>query len=71
MDGPKTEPLSLNAEDACRALGVGRSTFWKLMKDGEIPFFSVGRRRLITRDALAQFVRRHEQAGAAATGPAK
>lgn len=71
MKPTTNEAICLSADDAAIAIGIGRTKFWELLKNGTIPSFAIGRRRLVTREALAQFVRQHEQAGSAATGPAK
>jgi excisionase family DNA binding protein len=45
-------------EDAAPIIGVGRTTLFALMRDGEIESVKVGRRRLIPADSLREFVAR-------------
>ena len=49
-------PLLLSAEQAARALAINRSTIFELMATGQIPSVRIGRRRLISRQALAEFI---------------
>jgi excisionase family DNA binding protein len=50
-------------EDAAPIIGVGRTTLFALMRDGEIESVKVGRRRLIPAESLREFVARvrHDQ----------
>jgi excisionase family DNA binding protein len=60
-----TERLADGVDEAARRVGVGRTTMRKLVRDGVIPSFTIGRRRLVTREAQAVFVRSREQAARA------
>jgi excisionase family DNA binding protein len=42
------EPLAISVNHAAKALGVGRSSIYGLMKEGRIEAFKVGRRTLLT-----------------------
>lgn len=42
------ERLSVGAEEAAQILGVGRSTVFKLVKDGTLQGVKLGKRRLFT-----------------------
>jgi excisionase family DNA binding protein len=56
---PKPEveqPLLVSVENAARMLGIGRSSMWKLISRGEIGTRRIGRRTLIRRQALENFV---------------
>jgi excisionase family DNA binding protein len=55
-----TEALLLRIPDVARALGLGRSTVYELVAGGEIPVVRIGRAVRVSRDALAQWVRRQE-----------
>lgn len=44
--------------DAARALGIGRTTMFRLVGDGEIETVMIGRRRLVPAEALREYVQR-------------
>jgi excisionase family DNA binding protein len=46
------EPLSYPINDACAALGVGRTTLYQLAKTGKLKLVKVGKRSLITAASL-------------------
>lgn len=52
------EKLLLRPEEAATALGLGRTKIYSLLALGEIESLTVGRRRLIPRDAVEAFVKR-------------
>ena len=62
MDNPRStlpatgSPLLLGIGDACRTLGIGRSTLFTLLRDGRLPACKVGRRTLIPYDSLRDFL---------------
>jgi excisionase family DNA binding protein len=41
---------------AVRFLGIGRSTLYQIIKEGRLPVRKLGRRTLIMRDDLNQFI---------------
>jgi len=50
-------PLLLTVTQACEMLGgTARSTFYGLMNDGRIATVTVGKRRFVRPEALADFV---------------
>ena len=49
-------PLAHNVPDACRRLGVSRTTLYELIASGEIRSFKVGARTLIPETELRKFV---------------
>lgn len=49
-------PLLLSVKDAAEHLGISRGTLYELVNSGEIESLRIGRRRLISRDALNRFV---------------
>lgn len=53
-------PLAHSIPEACRILGAGRSTIYELIAAGELRSFRIKSRRLVSADALAQFVRDRE-----------
>ena len=57
----------ITVEEAGRALGVSRSTVWRLIQRGELPSIRRGGRRLVPADAARKRPRRG--AGSAAAVP--
>ena len=47
---------------AAARIGVGRTSMYALIDAGEIPTFTVGRRRLVSEAALVAFVERRQAA---------
>ena len=58
MDGK----LLYSVEEAAALLGLGRTLTYELMRAGELRSVVVGRRRLISAAALAEYVRDLESA---------
>jgi excisionase family DNA binding protein len=54
----------ITVEEAGRALGVSRSTVWRLIQRGEIPSIRRGGRRLVPADAARKRPRRAASAAA-------
>lgn len=54
--GPDGGPMLLSVKDAAIQLGVSRGSLYELVQRGEIRSLQLGRRRLISRDALREFV---------------
>jgi excisionase family DNA binding protein len=54
--GRPPEPRCVDIAEAARLLGVGRSTTFRLVADGELASFTVGRRRLIPVYAIDAFI---------------
>jgi excisionase family DNA binding protein len=52
-DGP---PALLSVEEAARRLGVGRTVAYGLIRSGELRSHRIGRRRLVSAAAVAEFV---------------
>ncbi len=50
--------------DAARSLGLGRTKTHQLVASGELRTVTIGRRRLVPRAALEEFVRRLETSAA-------
>ena len=53
---PCEPPLVFGVADACRQLSIKNTTFFELVKTGRLKTFSLGRKRLVTREELARFV---------------
>lgn len=49
-------PLLFSVKDAAVQLGVSRGTMYELINTGEVESISLGRRRLVPRQKLAEFV---------------
>ncbi len=49
-------PLLLSVKDAATHLGVARSKMYELVNNGELPSLALGGRRLVSREALNEFV---------------
>jgi excisionase family DNA binding protein len=52
------ERLAYAPAEAARLIGYSRSGFYLLLSRGEVPSFKLGRRRLITRQHLLEFLQR-------------
>lgn len=50
------ERIYISIREAGRALGVSRSTIYRLMDGGHLQTVKIGRRRLIRREAIAALV---------------
>ena len=50
------EPISMRVPEACRYLGIGRSTLYVLIGDGEIEFIKLGSSTLILTESLRSLV---------------
>ena len=48
--------------ETCRILHVGRTTIYKLMKDGELETMLVGSRRLVFEDSIKSYQERQARA---------
>lgn len=59
----RTQKILLSAEEAAHLLGVHRSTAYQLMTSGGLKSVKIGRRRLIPRSALTDFVIRNTREG--------
>lgn len=57
-----TAPLAHRIPDACRRLGVGRSTLYELIKAGELRTIKIGARTLVPETALQGLVASRLQA---------
>ncbi|NPD66065.1 helix-turn-helix domain-containing protein [Lichenicola cladoniae] len=52
------QKLSYNVPDALAATGIGRTHFYKLMANGDIPAVKSGRRTLIPAESLRSYLER-------------
>lgn len=61
-NAPAPERLAFSPDEAAAALGLGRTTIYQLLTAGAIRSVKVGKRRLIPRNALDEFL---DESGAA------
>ncbi|WP_426572151.1 helix-turn-helix domain-containing protein [Aquihabitans sp. McL0605] len=54
--------LAYPITDAAERIGVGRTTLYGLIESGDLESVTIGRRRLVTEDALRAFLARRAQA---------
>jgi len=59
MEIPHRDALSV-VEARERLGGISNATFYELVKDGRLLTFKIGRRRLISQEAIHDFIRRME-----------
>ena len=52
------ERLALSVTEAAACLGVSRPTVYELLRRDDFPSFRIGTRQLISRDGLAEWVKR-------------
>lgn len=57
---PSPEPIAYAIPDGARAIGLGRTSFFNLLKRGEIRTFRIGSRRFVSRAELMRFVAERE-----------
>lgn len=56
--------LAVSPNEAARLCGIGRTTLYAALSSGELKSIKIGTRRLITMDALRDWLKRNEtQAG--------
>ncbi|MDR3493356.1 MAG: helix-turn-helix domain-containing protein [Ancalomicrobiaceae bacterium] len=51
-----SEPLSYRVDDACRALGIGRTTLYGLIACGQLKAIKIAGRTLIPRSEIERLV---------------
>lgn len=62
--GEGVERLGYDVQEFARAVGLGRSLAYELVRRGEVAAFRVGRRIVIPREAAEEWLRRNAaQAG--------
>lgn len=55
------EPITMRVPEACRYLGVGRSTLYVLIGEGEIEFIKLGSSTLVLTESLRSLVARRRR----------
>ena len=53
------EPMNVSVEAACRALSLGKTTFYQLLGKGEFRTIKIGRRTLVPVSEIHAFNSRH------------
>ena len=53
---PSAERLAYPVNEAARLIGLSRDLIYDQMRRGNLPYVNIGRRRLITRQHLEQFL---------------
>ena len=61
--GPSNEPLLMTPDAAAAAIGLSRSTLYRLIRTGQIQVVRPGREVRISRGALERYVSEHEGIG--------
>ena len=57
-------PVAYDVPEVLRRLGVTRPTIYRFLRSGELRSFRLGSRRLVSAEALADFIRSRESAEA-------
>ena len=57
-------PVAYDVPEVLRRLGVTRPTIYRFLRSGELRSFRLGSRRLVSAEALAEFIRSRETAEA-------
>ena len=55
------EPIAMRVPEACRYLGIGRSTLYVLIGEGEIEFIKLGSSTLVLTESLRGLVERRRK----------
>ena len=53
-------PVAISVEDAAMLLGIGRTVTYRLVLSGELRSVKIGRRRLVVRTSVEEYVSRLE-----------
>lgn len=60
---PYCTPQLWSVEETGRALGLGRTSVYKLLNAGQLTSICIGGRRLIVRTSVSELIARHLTAG--------
>ena len=61
MPALPVERLAFSVHEFARAIGVSHPMVYRALRTGELASFQFGRRRLISREAAEQFIRKRQQ----------
>lgn len=65
------EPIAIRIPEACRYLGIGRSTLYVLIGEGEIEFIKLGSSTLVLTESLRSLVERRRNPDEQAEDPGR
>ncbi|WP_419903522.1 helix-turn-helix domain-containing protein [Kiloniella sp.] len=54
-------PIAVSPDEAARLAGIGRTTLYAALSSGKLKSIKIGTRRLITIDALKDWLQQNEQ----------
>lgn len=57
----RSDAALLSVDEARQRLGIGKSTLYLQMREGKLPYIKIGRRRLISPEALGRFIEQREK----------
>jgi excisionase family DNA binding protein len=66
VPGPVSGPFALSVNEAIKFSGIGRTKFYELLKNNQIPARKCGRRTIILKCELEEFLKSLPQVGRAA-----
>lgn len=53
---PTVEPLIVKAPVACLLLGISQPTLTELVRTGQLPYITIGKRRVFSVDDIRQYI---------------
>lgn len=53
-------PIAVSPDEAARLAGIGRTTLYAALSNGDLPSIKIGTRRLIRVDAIHNWLAKHE-----------
>lgn len=56
MSPASVRRLLVNIDEGCRALSIGRTTFYGLIRNGDLEVVKIGRRTLVVYSSLERYV---------------
>lgn len=62
------EPIAMRVPDACRYLGIGRSTLYVLISEDEIEIIKLGSSTLVLTESLRSLVERRRKSASELAG---
>ena len=57
---PLGSPVTVSVEEAAMLLGIGRTVAYRLVQSGDLRSVKIGRRRLVVRISIEEYVTRLE-----------
>ena len=57
---PKNAPIAVSPDEAARLAGIGRTTLYAALAQGDLPSIKLGTRRLILVDAIRDWLVQNE-----------